>query len=1168
MVMWRTLLPFLFVILLCLVESANLKLVLDSGDEDSIIFIKGISLTADASGLYKRIQRQASLPPGSFDVFTENGVKLIESSTLYEQGVTENGQLKLVPRATRSAAASTTTSSSTSVTPVTTSTTPPPSSVNYKILPDTFLQGQNKGQLWHITRKPSSNPRGIVLLQRHLIPSSLVFDQLYGNRSWEEVQTIPDAVLNSIDMGVTETIRNMSFYTTPVLAGPIPIRNDLGIPCDSPFGYGAMAAVSFWYKPWIEEKKNEQPKAISHTNQQRLQQIQQQKQPTHESIFHTLPIQPGVLSPVLLLRNNKLFLGHAAGRNGNNVDLRGHLTDVTFIDREWHHISVLYDPSSSTLQLYHNSILGGTPLRVHDDTFKTSFQKVSDMQRKIIFGSGTILQGATGIIEDVNIHGGHAVNEVYNIYHDRTKQRRTKNEERVNDWLDTVAWVQYQGGIGDDEPTLYDAGMALLSAPPPPPSPTEMVRNELTDGSGETEVTGPSTDANSDNTRSLGGTIGTINDDREFDDWRVRTLSLLKIHATMSHHDALNRKSRMIDDSSSSDSYPVGEMEKVITQSFNTISSSCIYLPTGWWTYELCPRKTVSQKHQEPTKSITVSMGFFNEEKTDQSTIDSSIEMEKDSEMQKGRKKDATDGTVGAEKIMLKEVYTGGSECIVTDAEEKKKLMSENLKRSTTVHYYCCPLLEEKQNQVAGPKLVKVGEPSICNYELTVCVPELCHLPPHLPLPPRSWDQPPKPPTQIIKPTPSPIPARTERSAVDKWLHSPNVARNAVGFSSSIWSQLFAPAMAVDGSKETRWKSHLVSKDAHPWIAFRWTNTCTQGIETMALEWDLSPSAFSVAVASGSNSITNEHSGRTSTYAEEIPNLSWVEVIDVARQATQGRIDIIDDIDSIQNINWINVSIQHAGSWTAPSLVEMTIMCTESDSNSDSNSGSGSVGEIETMVAVEPNGQTSNIDAVGPASASDAAADVGDSSFSNSLIGLDNVIEAMKNGGVTTGGNGGGGGSEVYGYSRDYHKGIAAFALQVLINQRSKINEESGAFLSIANHHYNGHPLDYMERLLKMSNVTYATTPYKTNRASCSASSALYWHEAKKAVGGGSENGVHPTPIQELQLSTADKETMDRHRGDSSDEGTYQQSAADAGDVSAQKWIATRFYHGKENILF
>ena len=41
-----------------------------------------------------------------------------------------------------------------------------------------------------------------------------------------------------------------------------------------------------------------------------------------------------------------------------------------------------------------------------------------------------------------------------------------------------------------------------------------------------------------------------------------------------------------------------------------------------------------------------------------------------------------------------------------------------------------------------------------------------------------------------------------------------------------------------------------------------------------------------------------------------------------------------------------------------------------------------------------------------------------------------------------------------------------------------------------------------------------------------------------RQVGGSVENGIHPTPIQELKLSTADQETIDRHRGNDSDEGT------------------------------
>jgi TPR repeat protein len=108
-----------------------------------------------------------------------------------------------------------------------------------------------------------------------------------------------------------------------------------------------------------------------------------------------------------------------------------------------------------------------------------------------------------------------------------------------------------------------------------------------------------------------------------------------------------------------------------------------------------------------------------------------------------------------------------------------------------------------------------------------------------------------------------------------------------------------------------------------------------------------------------------------------------------------------------------------------------------------------------------------------------------------------------------------------------------------------------------------GHPVDYLRRLLQLSNRTHATTSiYSARESSCAASAALYWHEARLAVGGDKESGVHPTPIQELKLSTADSEEIDRHRGGGGDEGTYQLSAADAGDVHAQKWIATRFYHG------
>ena len=54
------------------VHGANLKIIVEtsSNDEKSILTIKDISLSASTSALLKRIQRQASLPVDSFDLYT------------------------------------------------------------------------------------------------------------------------------------------------------------------------------------------------------------------------------------------------------------------------------------------------------------------------------------------------------------------------------------------------------------------------------------------------------------------------------------------------------------------------------------------------------------------------------------------------------------------------------------------------------------------------------------------------------------------------------------------------------------------------------------------------------------------------------------------------------------------------------------------------------------------------------------------------------------------------------------------------------------------------------------------------------------------------------------------------------------------------------------------
>ena len=215
--------------------------------------------------------------------------------------------------------------------------------------------------------------------------------------------------------------------------------------------------------------------------------------PSHESIFHTLPIKPGVLSPVLLQRNGRLFLGYSSERRGIHVDLKGQLTDVVLHDRTWRHLAVLYDPTSSTLQLYCNGVRAGMPLRVDDDTHRAPFQKVSMLQRKVVFGSGSILQGATGLIDNVLMHTGHGPEEIRKEYEEGLKYVN----HIVPDWMDTVSWSRKmlvetmeeerrwkkekrEGGqvveeevveevVVEEESedlTLYDIGMAILSAPP------------------------------------------------------------------------------------------------------------------------------------------------------------------------------------------------------------------------------------------------------------------------------------------------------------------------------------------------------------------------------------------------------------------------------------------------------------------------------------------------------------------------------------------------------------------------------------------------------------------------------------------------------------------------------------------------------------------------------
>jgi TPR repeat protein len=1154
----------LILLTLCVfAHAANIKIKIshDADDEEMSFVISGISLTATGQALFNRVSRQESLPANSFDMHTQDGKKVDSTLTLLEQGITESNTLTLLPRP--SEVPSESTDSSTTSTTSTTSTISAQSTKNptsrkvptlsaYKLQAETFVQTQHKGQLWHIVKKVSHNPTTTVQLQRRLVPSALVFEELYGHVLWSDVKIIPDMVLDAVEMGVPEIIRNMTQPTYQVLAGPVPIRRDLGIPCHSPFGYGVMSAISFWFRPWIEnQQKNDEVMTSSSTTTSTTA-------PTHKSIFHTLPIKPGILSPVLLLRNRRLFVGHTAERRGNNVDLRGQLTDVVLREREWHHLSVLYDATSSTLQLYHNGVLAGIPMRVHDDTHQVPFQKVSQLQRKVVFGSGSILKGASGIVDNVLIHAGHAASQIAREHRDGYQYV----ENMVPMWLDAVAWPHNgdddnNGGnavsngdssttaadvadnIDDIEsssevsPTLFDLGMAMLSAPPLHNVATQYLVTSVP----TSDVIDDSNNANVDHG----------NEDFRHNDWRVRTVARMKKNSQVKTQEKKDRQT-----------FALMTDVEIVAHAFKRWigNDKCIVLPTGWWTYELCPQSVASQKHSEPDASQQQILGSY----------DSSLTL---SEREKQRQsKETTDlNPYGPGNRGVTEIYTDGAMCSLQTES------SSTFPRKTTVNYICCPGLDPKKHP--EPHFLKVAEKPTCHYTITVCILDLCGSGPSM-----SSDS-----TAAVAATARATAAASGESSPSST--NPNLEQNialgAEGFSSSVWSQLYIAEMAVDGALDTMWKSHITSKDKTPWVAIHWQETCESGIEMLRVLWDLAPMAYSVSVGIRTDG-TSKHEHST----DNIPNVRWSECLDIARQPTQDRNDLFLNgpcaLDARQPVNWINVSISHPGSWTAPSLKEIQVTCRKARKDSVDkmlrNAGESSGGGSEEVASTSEGTTQQRV----------SEENEEQMYLEMAMSGLDELLIAMRGTETEMIGEGGedgekgeegeeGDGEQIsttsIGYPRDHRGALSAFVLQVLVGSSSTHNgvaaatattsydtSESGAFLAVANHHYLGSPVDYVRRLLRLSNRTYATRMYSATEPSCSASAALYWHEARAAVGGDRETGLHPTPIQELKLSTADQEEIDRHRGDDGDEGTYQLSAADAGDVHAQKWIATRFYHG------
>ena len=294
----------------------------------------------------------------------------------------------------------------------------------------------------------------------------------------------------------------------------------------------------------------------------------------------------------------------------------------------------------------------------------------------------------------------------------------------------------------------------------------------------------------------------------------------------------------------------------------------------------------------------------------------------------------------------------------------------------------------------------------------------------------------------------------------------------------------------------------MVSTDKKPWVAWRWEDTCVHGVATITLEWDLAPVAYGVSLASSVTDGTGQWSRggegagsqtAAGSHASEIPNLQWTECLDVAKQATQGRVDLFQNDCTATMVNWLNISIQHPGSWTAPSLSEVTVTCKPGalpirpDNNGPTHAvsadllyehsfnafRSGRLNEGERKEDQKRNNRQTTEKQTGQ---------TGQTEFDSARKALNATVNNMKRSN----------------HSRDYTTAITAFALQVLIGQQAlpplpppqqsvfdadgsvaqqqlqrqqlqedQENAESGAFLAMAHHHYLGSPAEYMERLLR-----------------------------------------------------------------------------------------------------
>ena len=293
-------------------------------------------------------------PEQRFDLILPDGRPISDDGLLAEQGVGKSTMLKFVARLPSSAAQTTAPTGSTVSNGATRSrlTKAEIATAMKRLSHDTIVEGSD-GRIWTLTNTVNRAASQTILSKRR-IPSSRVFDALFPLGRWKEIERVNARVLEQLTTGPMRVIDGDMGHPGPstVLKGPLPVRGDLGLEAgEHPFAFGVVSAVSFWFRPWMEGTNT-----VNSNNNAQTQSPNHKRPRGHRSLFHTYPMLPGVLAPVLMVGDNhKLFLGYIDSRTGKEVNLKGVMTSVEFTGRIWEHIAVLFDAKASSLQLYHNS---------------------------------------------------------------------------------------------------------------------------------------------------------------------------------------------------------------------------------------------------------------------------------------------------------------------------------------------------------------------------------------------------------------------------------------------------------------------------------------------------------------------------------------------------------------------------------------------------------------------------------------------------------------------------------------------------------------------------------------------------------------------------------------------------------------------------------------------